>query len=144
MLPGGRVKKIIAAAATVVALTGCATSALAAPAGRTPVVYAGGSPWANPARKPHSLFLGADFSVTHMSWSRWSGTGAFGHGHLVACAGAAGPCVKFRAGVTLSTVKTHHSTKYFASMKLTGAHHKTQRLKMRDGLWVLVTSGYGS
>jgi hypothetical protein len=100
------------------------------------------SPWASAARRPHSLTLGADFGVNKMSWSRWTGTGAFGYGHLVACAGAAGPCVRFRAGVTLSYVRTHDGTRYFATMKLTGKGHRTQILKMRDGSWRLVTSGY--
>jgi hypothetical protein len=145
------VKKIIAAAATIIALAACATTTVsasaapAAPAERTPVMYSGmGTAWTNPARRPHSFVLGADFEVVKMSWSQWTNTGAFGRGHLVACAGAAGPCAKFVAGVTLSTVKTHDGTRYFASMKLTGKHRKTQRLKMHDGSWLLVTKGYGS
>ncbi len=139
-------KKIIIAAATaIVALTGCAGTAAAAPASRTPVMYSGmATPWTNPARRPHSFVLGADFEVVKTNWSRWTNTSAFGHGHLIACAGAAGPCVKFVAGITLTVVKTHDGTKYFASMKLTGKHHKTQHLEMHDGAWLLTTGGYGS
>jgi hypothetical protein len=138
-------KIIIAVAATFVALTGCAGTASAAPSSRTPVMYSGmGTAWTNAARRPHSFVLGADFEIVKTNWSRWTNTGAFGHGHLIACAGAEGPCVKFVAGITLTVVKTHDGTRYFASMKLTGKHHKTQKLKMKDGSWLLTTRGYGS
>src|ERR1017187_3440015 len=98
-------RKIIAAAAAVIALAAPVagvTAASAAPAQRTPVMYSGmGGAWQNAARRPHAFTLGADFGVSRISWSRWTGNSAFGHGHLVACAGAAGPCAIFRAGGTL-------------------------------------------
>jgi len=139
-------RTIIATAAAVIALAmpmAGTVAASAAPTERTPVMYSGmGGAWQNPARRPHGFTLGADFGVDRMSWSRWTSTSAFGHGHLVACAGAAGPCAKFWAGVTLRTVRTHRGTPYFASMTLTGKHRTTQRLVMRNGGWVLVTRGY--
>jgi hypothetical protein len=139
-------RKIIAAAAAAIALAApvaSVTAASAAPAQRTPVMYSGmGGAWQNAARRPHGFTLGADFGVNRMSWSRWTNTSAYGHGHLLACAGAAGPCVSFRAGVTLTIVRRHHGTRYFAVMKLTGRGHRTQRLVMRDGGWILTTRGY--
>jgi hypothetical protein len=142
------VRKIIRAAVVVIALVApvaCTTAASGAPMTKTPVMYSGmGTPWTNAARRPHSFVLGADFEVKKMSWSRWNSTGAFGYGHLVACAGARGPCVRFLAGVTLSHVRRHDGTRYFATMKLTGRHRRTQILKMMDGAWRLVTSGYSA
>lgn len=138
------IRTFAATAAAVIALAtpiAAAIPASAAPAQRTPVMYSGGI-WQNAARRPHSFTLGADFGLSHMSWSRWTNTSAFGHGHLVACAGAAGPCAIFRAGVTLRKVKTHNGTRYFASMTLTGKNRRTQKLVMRNGAWILTTSGY--
>jgi hypothetical protein len=135
--------RTIAATASAVTALLMAMAGTVAAAERTPVMYSGmGGAWQNAARRPHAFTLGADFGVSRMSWSRWTGNSAFGHGHLVACAGAAGPCAIFRAGVTLRTVKTHRGTRYFASMTLTGKHRRTQRLVMRHGGWVLVTRGY--
>ncbi len=141
-------RKFIRTAVVVIALVApaaCATAASGASMAKTPVMYSGmGTPWANAARRPHTFVLGADFEVKKTSWSRWNSTGAFGYGHLVACAGARGPCVRFLAGVTLSHVRKHDGTRYFATMKLTGKHRRTQILKMRDGAWLLVTSGYSA
>ena len=145
-----KMKTTIVTVAAVAALAAAAAGALpaiaapAAPASRTPVVYTQGmgAKWGGPARRPHSFGLGADFGITKMTWSSWTSKGAFGHGHLVACAGAAGPCAIFRAGVRLSTVKRHNGTRYFATMILTGKHRRTQRLVMRHGAWTLVTAGY--
>jgi ABC-type transport system substrate-binding protein len=130
------------AAAAAVALP--AAAAPAAPASRTPVVYTQGmgAKWGGPARRPHAIGLGADFGISRIAWSSWTNKGAFGHGHLVACAGAQGPCAIFRAGIRLSMVKQHKGTKFFATMVLTGKHRRTQRLVIRNGAWTLVTAGY--
>jgi hypothetical protein len=137
-------RKFLAAAVLVLATVATGLpAASAAPAERTPVMYSGmGTAWTNAARRPHGFTLGADFGLSRMSWSRWTNSGASGSGHLVACAGAMGPCAIFRAGVTLSEVKTHDGTRYFAAMKLTGKNRTTQRLVMRHGSWFLVTGGY--
>ena len=41
----------------------------------------------------------------------------------------------YLATVTLSRVKVHDHTRYFAAMKITGKHRKTVHLVMRGGLW---------
>lgn len=135
--------KCVVVAAVVLALAVPAVPAVAAagaPAERTPVMYTDGMgpAWGGPARRPHAFTLGADFGVAKMTWSSWTNSGARGHGRLFACAGAKGPCVGYRAGVTLWRVRTHRHTRYFASMKITGKHRKTRHLVMRDGLWTQV------
>src|SRR5580692_6839106 len=127
-------------AIVVIALVVPAGPAIAAPAERTPVMYTDGMgpPWGGPARRPHDFALGADYGVDKLTWSRWTNSGASGHGHLVACAGAEGPCVRYRVGLTLSRVRMHRHTRYFAFMKMTAKHRKTVHLVMRNGLWTQV------
>jgi hypothetical protein len=125
---------IMALAATMSA--GTAATAQTASPDTLPVVYAGGQgPWDNLGVQPHLILLGADYDVQKLSWSGWTARSAHGDGKLVDCAGAAGPCIKYRAGMTLSDVKTHHGTRYFATMKITGKGHKTRRLVMSHGSW---------
>jgi hypothetical protein len=130
-------RAITAAAAIALVASATEAGAWAAPAERTPVMYTQGMgpAWGGPARRPHAFTLGADFGVSKMRWSRWTNSGAGGRGHLLGCAGAQGPCVKYLASVTLSRVKVHDHTRYFAAMKITGKHRKTVHLVMRDGLW---------
>jgi|HubBroStandDraft_1064217.scaffolds.fasta_scaffold42093_2 hypothetical protein len=142
-------RKIIAVAAVAVALTACASAgavASAAPAERSPVMYSGMGAWQNPARRPSSFILGAGFGISRTSWSVWNPTRAYGQGHLLACAGINGPCIRFRATVSLWNVRQHRGIRYFAYMKLTGKRQKTRWLAMRDGEWLqvahpLITSG---
>jgi hypothetical protein len=117
---------------------GTAFAAPAASTGRLPVVYQGaGGSWESPAVRPHTTLLGADYDVGKLSWSRWTARSAHGEGKLVDCAGAGGPCTTYRAGMTLFDVKTHHRTRYFATMKITGKGHKTRWLVMsRGGSWL--------
>ena len=117
---------------------GTAFAAPAASTGRLPVVYQGaGGSWESPAVRPHTTLLGADYDVGKLSWSRWTARSAHGEGKLVDCAGAGGPCTTYRAGMTLFDVKTHHRTRYFAVMKITGKGHKTRWLVMsRGGSWL--------
>jgi hypothetical protein len=125
---------IMALAATMSA--GAAATAQTASASALPVVYAGGQgPWDNLGVRPHVILLGADYDVQKLSWSRWTARSAHGDGKLLDCAGAGGPCVKYRAGMTLSHVKTHHGTQYFATMKITGKGRKTRWLVMSHGSW---------
>lgn len=147
-------RKILAAAAAVIALTATvwgitqasAPSASATSAHPAPVMYSGmGGGWQDAARRPQSFVVGVLWGVKTVSWSRWSDTAAYGRGHLLACASAAGPCIDFRAGVRLSDVRTHDGTRYFAAMTLTGKGHATQRLVMdQAGGWILTTRGYGA
>jgi transcription elongation factor len=130
-------------AALIVVLAAPAVPALAAPsvpAARTPVIYTDGMgpAWGGPARRPHGFTLGADYGVDKMTWARWTNSGARGNGHLVACAGATGPCIKYHADVTLSRVRIHHRTRYFSAMTITGKHRKPKHLVMRNGIWTQV------
>jgi hypothetical protein len=117
-----------------------AQAAQSAPARKLPVVYlgAGAGPWAQPTVRPHQFLLGADYSIGPMHWTRWTQTTAVGHGRYLACAGASGPCTKFTATLTLTHVKVHRGTRYFATMKITGKHRKAAWLVMSASLgwWV--------
>jgi hypothetical protein len=123
-----------------VATVAPAQAAPAAPARRLPVAYLGGmaGPWGSPSVRPRNFFLGADWVISKLKWSSWTQRSAAGHGTYDACAGAAGPCTKFYAGITLTVVKTHHGTRYFADMKITGKHRKAMYLVMNTklGWWV--------
>ncbi len=124
-----------ALAASMAAGLASAATAQAAPARRLPVVYQGMAIWSGPRVRPHELVLGADAAVTHLSWSHWSNSSAEGRGRYLACAGAAGPCVAYAATLTLTHVKKHSGTRYFATMKLAARHHKTRWLTMHGGSW---------
>jgi hypothetical protein len=117
-----------------------AAGAPAAAARKLPVAYLGNmdGPWGRPSVRPREFFLGADWVISRMKWSSWTQRRAAGHGTYDACAGAAGPCTKFYAGITLTVVKVHHGTRYFAHMKITGKHRKAMYLVMSTkwGWWV--------
>lgn len=124
-----------AAVATAAGIVPAAT-ATGASAASLPVIYSGmGGRWANAAVRPHKFVLGAFYYMHDMSWSRWTGTGAVGRGKQVACAGASGPCNNYRVTITLTSVKLHNGRKYFATMKVAGAGHKTYVMVMRNGFW---------
>jgi len=138
LVSAARISRTIAAAALAVGMTAgiaTATAAQAAPARKLPVVYQGMAVWTGPRVRPHLLVLGADTEVSDLSWPRWNQTSAVGKGKFDACAGAAGPCVAYKATLTLTHVKSHAGTRYFATLKLTGKHHKTRWLTMRGGSW---------
>jgi hypothetical protein len=130
-----RVRTAIVTIALVAGLSVGGASALAAPAHKLPVVYQGMAIWSGPAVRPHNLVLGADTEVSHLSWSHWTNSRAVGRGKFLACAGAQGPCVRYKATLTLTHVKKHRGIRYFATLKLTGKHHKTRWLVMRSGSW---------
>jgi hypothetical protein len=101
--------------------------------------------WDSPAQRPSSFVFGTLWGAKHMSWSRWTATGASGKGLMWACPGAAGPCLKFRVAVKLSGVAERHGTRYFTAMSVSGGDRKPQRLALdSDGVWMLTTSGYGA
>ena len=126
---------IMAVAATMSA--GTAAAARTASAGAVPVVYnGGGGSWDSLGVRPPVIVLGADYDVQKLSWSRWTARSAHGAGELLDCAGVGGPCIRYRAGMTLFDVKTHHGTRYFATMKITGNGHKTRWLVMSHGGWL--------
>lgn len=148
-----RVRKLItiAAAAAVLAVSGAALAAElpgtpAGPSRRTPVTYQGaGAGWPHAARRPDDLALGTLWGVRRVSWSRWTDASAQGHGRLWACVSAGGPCLGFRADVTLSHVRVRSGTRYYTQLTLTGAGRRTQRLTMdRPGGWTLTTAGYNA
>jgi hypothetical protein len=139
-----RIRTAVLAAALTAGLSAAAVvpaqAAPSAPARKLPVAYLGGmaGPWGSPSVRPREFFLGADWVISRMKWSRWTQRSAAGHGTYDACAGAGGPCTKFYAGITLTVVKVHRGTRYFAHMKITGKHHKTMYLVMNSklGWWV--------
>lgn len=101
-----------------------------------PVIYSGmGGTWANASVRPRLFVLGALYYMESMSWSRWTDSGALGHGKQIACAGAAGPCDNYRVTITLTHVARHDGRRYYATMKIAGKRHKTYWLVMRDGWW---------
>ena len=127
----------ILALATAMSAGTAVGAAQAASAGTVPVVYQGdGGTWASPHVRPHLILLGADYDAQKLSWTRWTARSAHGEGKLLDCAGAGGPCIRYRAGMTFFNVKTHHGTRYFAMMKITGNGHKTRWLVMSHGGWV--------
>jgi|HubBroStandDraft_3_1064219.scaffolds.fasta_scaffold157758_2 hypothetical protein len=138
VVSAARISRTIVAAALAVGMTAglaTATAAQAAPARRPPVVYQGMAIWFHPRVRPRELVLGADAAVTHLSWSHWNNSRAEGRGRYLACAGAAGPCVNDAATLTLTHVRKHSGTRYFATLKLALKHHKTRWLTMRGGTW---------
>ena len=128
------------AAAAVVAAAAPAQAAPAVSARKLPVAYLGAmaGPWGSPSVRPRTFLLGADWTISRIKWSSWTQRSAAGHGNYLACAGAMGPCTKFYAGITLTVVKVHRGTRYFADMKITGKHRKTMYLVMNSklGWWV--------
>jgi len=128
------------AAGVVAAAAAPAQAATAVSARKLPVAYLGAmaGPWGSPSVRPHTFLLGADYTISKMKWSSWTQHSATGHGSYLACAGAMGPCVKFSAGITLTVVKVHSGTRYFADMKITGKHRKAIYLVMSSklGWWV--------
>jgi hypothetical protein len=138
LLSAARIRSAFAAGALAASLAaGLATAATAqaAPARRLPVVYQGMAIWFHPRVRPRELVLGADAAVTGLSWSHWKNSSAEGRGKYLACSGAAGPCVAYPATLTLTHVKTHSGTRYFATLKLASKHHKTRWLTMHGGSW---------
>jgi hypothetical protein len=130
---------IVSGALAAAVVAGTAATAQAAPAHRLPVVYQGMAIWSAPSVRPHTLGLGADTEVSRLSWTHWNNSSAVGHGRFVACAGADGPCLKYTATLRLTHVKIHRGTRYFATLRLTGRHHKTLWLVMRSGTWFFLT-----
>jgi hypothetical protein len=128
----------VAAAVTVFLGSGLAYAGATdvASAKHLPVVYQGMAIWSDPSVRPHVLVLGADYDVAGLKWKDWRSHSASGHGRLDDCAGASGPCTKYRAVLTLTDVKLHHHRPYFAALKITGKHHRTRLLVMRGGIWL--------
>jgi hypothetical protein len=142
LVSAARLRVTFVAAALAASLTAgvaTATTAQAAPARKLPVAYlgSGAGSWGQPSVRPHAFLLGADWTISKLRWADWRQGSASGHGEYLACAGAAGPCTKFWAGLTLTHVRVHRGTRYFATMKITGKHRRTQWLVMntRLGWW---------
>jgi hypothetical protein len=139
--------RVVCAVSLVTVSAACATAAHGAPAGQDrtkasvstyPVVYLGGMAggWMGPSVRPRTLYLGADWTISGLRWADWGQQEASGHGTYDACAGAAGPCDRFWAAITVTDVRTHHGTRYFAAMKVTGTGQPTDWLVMdMFGVW---------
>jgi hypothetical protein len=103
-----------------------------------PVIYLGSmaGEWADPSVRPPLLDLGADWDISGLRWADWGQDGAAGHGTYDACAGAGGPCDRFQAAITVTEVRKHDGTRYFATMKIIGRDQPTMWLVMNGfGVW---------
>lgn len=77
-------------------------------ASTTPIaVYANNGGWTSGhSVEPRTIYLGADYGIYSLRWSRWSTT-ATGRGTLKACSGAYGPCETGTVTVTLEHIDSH-------------------------------------
>lgn len=111
------------------------------PAAGYPGVYLGdvAGPWFGPSVRPRTLDLGADWSVNCLRWSQWGVHGASGYGIYGECVDAGGPCDYYWAAITVTRVRVHRGTRYFATMKITGRDRHTEWLVMNTklGWWQL-------
>lgn len=139
-----KLSRISTAAVTALALGGgllSTTAAIGAPtaSSHVPVVYTQGMgpAWAGPRVRPTEIVNGALWGESHMSWSKWSGSGATGRGWFFEGWYANGRMHtnNYRATVTLWGVKDHHGTRYYSHMKIAAHGHKTLRLTAHGGLF---------
>jgi len=118
------------------------TQAVSARAASRPVLpgaYLGAmaGAWSGPEIRPSAFDLGADWSITRLTWTHWTSVSASGRGYYIASAGAACPCTRYWAAVTLTEVRDHAGHRYFARMKVTDDHRTPRLLVMntRLGYW---------
>jgi hypothetical protein len=57
--------------------------------------------------RPGTITLGAEYQLKGIRWSSWTQARAYGRGHLVACAGAAGPCERATVNIHVWNVHRH-------------------------------------
>ena len=125
MRPGTRVRRILAGAAILgLALSGAALAGGAAEASTVPVVYSANADGWHGYVRPGIIYFGqggAPF-LAKLHWSSWTGTSAQATATLWAqkpgCSLASYKCPYSSrwAAVSLTAVRLHHGTRYFARM----------------------------
>lgn len=127
-------------AATAATTASASTTAPTAAARHLPVLYASmGGRWYSNGVRPRGITLGALWTVRKMSWSHWTSSSAYGSGKEVT-GGYNGKPFTYRwwVRITLTDVKYHNGTPYYAKMKMVGNAPRgvpdVQHLVMHDGV----------
>lgn len=123
-------------AAGAVIAPAASASGVASASIRPVVLYVG---WSSHSVKPNHFYDIGDASLTHLHWTHWTHT-AYARGVLcVSGEGAPGAGGCLVAGVTLSHIKIHNGTRYFATMKIStqdkGRHLVTWLVMGTGGHW---------
>ena len=122
-----KLSRISTAAVAALALGGgllSTTAATGAPtaSSHVPVVYTQGMgpAWGGPRVRPTEIVNGALWGESHMSWWKWSGSGATGGGWFFEGWYANGRMHSnnYSATVTLWGVKDHHATRFYSREKI--------------------------
>jgi len=138
------ISKLLAGAAVLgMALTGAVIAEGTASASTVPVVYgsAAALPWHGSVR-PGSFYFGqgAAPEFRNLRWTSWNGTSAQATGRLWTVKPGCSPSYTCAFGtryvqVTLSVVRSHHGTRYYARMAVRFFY---------GGRWHVVTGWLGS
>jgi hypothetical protein len=75
--------------------------------------------------RPGYIAFGADYIIERIRWSSWTQHSAYGRGHLIACAGASGPCHNGVVDIHLYSVFSHSGPgRNFGNLQYSGSHYK--------------------
>ena len=108
-----------------------------------------GGSWHRPGWmvRPGGIVFGALYEIHRIRWSHWTNRWAHGQGRLLACAGAAGPCVRSVVTIHLWNVHSHSGPgRYFKDVKYTGTHSldpisgghgRSRFLYISGGVWAI-------
>ena len=108
-----------------------------------------GGSWHRPGWmvRPGGIVFGALYEIHRIHWSQWTNRWAHGQGHLLACDGAAGPCVRSIVNIHLWNVHSHSGPgRYFKDLKYTGTHSldpisgghgRSRFLYISGGVWAI-------
>ena len=143
------IRKIVTAGVASLALGGMAatTAATASPAAANPrpVIYMAAGQvyhWTMPSVRPGTVYLGwipstnRLYGLQRMRYSHWSNHSAYGHGTVIVAKGSGDfHAPKYPASAYITDVKTHHGTRYFATMKIRYSGHVVVIHMSRSGYW---------
>jgi hypothetical protein len=134
---------IITVGAAALAIGGMATAASPASASTVPAIYMAAGQvyhWTMPSVRPGTIYLGCPASACYgfkgMRYSHWSNYSAYGRGTVIVAKGSGDlNAPKYPASAAITDVKTHHGTRYFASMKIRYSGHTVVLHMTRSGYW---------
>jgi hypothetical protein len=67
--------------------------------------------------------FGSLYEIHRIHWTSWTNRGAYGRGHLLACAGEAGPCVRATVSLHAWDVFNHSGPgRNFGDLRYTSKH----------------------
>jgi hypothetical protein len=85
--------------------------------------------------RPRITAFSSFYEIRRIRWSSWTSSNAYGRGHLVACAGAAGPCHNGVVNSHLYAVHSHSGPgRYFSNLRYSGSHARHLWITSR-GYW---------